>query len=287
MSQTSNLLHNEPLRKLVSEMQTLPSLPSIYRELMQILQTDDASADQAARIISKDVGMVTKILQVVNSPLYGLRGKISNPSHAVVLLGLSTIRSLVLSRNVFAQFDQSKLPFFSLEVLWQHGMATAVHARAIAKDEAAEQTLTEDTFTAGLLHDVGTLVLATNLPDQYTELLALMQERDISEWDAERIIFGATHAEVGGYLLGQWSLNQAIVDAVAYHHEPSCAPAPASLALAALHVANAVEEETQATAMGTTCAPMDLDYLGACGLIDRLPLWQAICRDEALSRTGC
>ncbi|TAJ07220.1 MAG: HDOD domain-containing protein [Nitrospirae bacterium] len=286
MNQTSDLLTNTSLRKLIGDMQTLPSLPSLYRELMNILQADDASVEKAARIIAKDVGMVTKILQVVNSPFYGLRGKVSNPSQAVTLLGLNTIKSLVLSRKVFSQFDQSKIPFFSLEVLWQHGMTTGVHARAIAKEEAVEQAMTEDAFTAGMLHDVGTLVLASNLPDQYTEMLALMQEQGLSEWDAERRLFGATHAEVGGFLLGQWSLSQTIVDTVAYHHEPSHCPTPSSIVLASVHVANATEEETQASAIGEPVHPMDLTYLTDCGFADRLPLWQALCRDESLSKAG-
>lgn len=284
MDRTSELMTSKPLQKLVSEMQTLPSLPSLYRELMDILHSDRASVEQATQIIAKDVGMVTKILQVVNSPFYGLRGKVSSPAHAVALLGLNTIRSLVLSRNVFTQFDQSKLPFFSLEVLWQHGMITSVHARNIAREDGAEGALTEDTFTAGLLHDVGSLVLAINLPDQYTDMLAIMQDRGIAEWHAEREIFGATHAEVGGYLLAQWSLSQTIVDTVAYHHEPSGCPAPHSLALAAVHVANAMEEEMQASAIGEPVHPMDVDYLTECGFADRLPLWQAICRDEMAGR---
>jgi HD-like signal output (HDOD) protein len=286
MDQTSDLLTPEPLRKLLANMQTLPSLPSVYRELMDILHADNASVEQAARIIAKDVGMVTKVLQVVNSPLYGLRGRVSNPTQAVALLGLNSLKSLALSTKVFAQFDQKKLPFFSLESLWQHGMTTAIHARAIAKEEAAEQAMAEDAFTAGLLHDVGTLVLASNLPHQYRDMLAIMQDQGLSEWVAEREVFGATHADVGGYLLGQWSLSQTIVDAVAYHHEPSCCPASYSIALAAVHVANAAEEEAQAMDMGEPVHLMDLDYLAGCGLDDRLPLWQALCRGESVSRAG-
>ncbi|MFM8551915.1 MAG: HDOD domain-containing protein [Nitrospiraceae bacterium] len=285
MSQPSDLKVSASLQQLISEMQTLPSLPSLYRELIDIMHSEDVSVDRAARIIAKDMGMVTKILQVVNSPFYGLRMKVSSPAQAVALLGLTTIKSLVLSRNVFAQFDQSKLPFFSLEVLWQHGMTVGVHARDIIRQEGAEQGLVDDAFTAGMLHDVGTLVLATNMPDQYTETLAIMRDRGLSEWGAEREVFGATHAEVGGYLLGKWNLSPIVVDAVAYHHEPSLCSGSNAAAVAAVHVANTVEEEEQATAMGETPPPMDIGYLTGCGLADRLPLWQALCRGEAISRT--
>jgi HD-like signal output (HDOD) protein len=165
-------------------------------------------------------------------------------------------------------------------------MVTGAHARDIARQEGVEQALVDDAFTAGMLHDVGTLVLATNLPDQYTDMLAAMQERGLSEWDAERAVFGATHAEVGGYLLDKWNLGRMVVDAVAYHHEPARCANPNALALAAVHVANVVEEEGQATAMGETAPPMDLDYLTGCGLADRIPLWQALCRNESLNRTA-
>jgi len=275
-----NLLADEALRKLVSGMQTLPSLPTLYQDLMKLLYSDEASIDQVARIISKDMGMVTKILQVVNSPYYGLRGHVSNPTQAVALLGFNNIKSLVLTTKVFAQFDQARLPFFSLDTLWQHGMVTGSHARAIAKEEGVGPILIEDTFTAGLLHDVGILIIATNLPERYTEMLALMQDQHLTECAAERELFGATHAEVGGCLLGIWGLSDAIVEAVAFHHDPSRCVTPGFSALAAVHVANVTEETQQALAIGDPPVGVDMDYLAACGLADRLPLWQALCHTE-------
>lgn len=275
-------LSDPSLHKLVDGMQTLPSLPTLYRELVDVLNSDDTTIDRIAQIIAKDIAMVTKVLQVINSPFYGLRARVSNPTQAVALLGLNTIKSLTLSTKVFAQFDQARLPFFSLDVLWQHGLTTANHARAIAKEERAEQALMEDCFTAGMLHDVGTLVLASNLPDQYTEMLAIMQDRGVTEWDAEQEIYGATHAEVGGFLLSKWGLSERIVEAVAFHHSPQRGARPEFSALAAVHVANAMEEEAQAVALGIPAVGPDLDYLAACEMTDRLPLWQALCRDETV-----
>lgn len=275
-----DLLADPSLRKLLDGMQTLPSLPTLYQELVKVLNSEDASIDRVAKIIAKDIAMVTKVLQVINSPFYGLRARVSNPAQAVALLGLNAIKSLTLSTKVFAQFDQARLPFFSLDVLWQHGLTTANHARALAKEEHAEQALLEDCFTAGMLHDVGTLVLASNLPERYTEMLALMQEREMPEWEAEQQIYGATHAEVGGFLLSKWGLSEEIVEAVAFHHSPQRSVRPEFSALAAVHVANAMEEEAQATSLGIASVGPDLDYLAACELADRLPLWQGLCRNE-------
>ena len=273
-----DLLRNEVLLKLVSGMHTLPSLPTLYREVMQELQSPDASIEKIGQIISKDPGMLTKMLQVVNSPLYGLPRRISSATQAVALLGLETIKSLVLSMKVFSQFESSAQTFFSLDILWNHGMITGRYARMIAKQQGTTAcNMEEDAFTAGLLHDVGLLVLATNAPDQYTETLALMNQ-GIAEWDAERQVLGATHAEVGGYLLGTWGLSDSIVEAVAFHHDPGRSIGHTFSPLAAVHIANVLEE--QATGMEGPSIVADMDYLRVCGLDPNMSKWETLCRGE-------
>lgn len=273
------LLRNEVLLKLVSGMHTLPSLPTLYREVMQELQSPDASIEKIGQIISKDPGMLTKMLQVVNSPFYGLPRRISSATQAVALLGLETIKSLVLSMKVFSQFESSAQTFFSLDILWNHGMITGRYARMIAKGQGAETRDMEDAFTAGLLHDVGLLVLATNVPDQYTETLALMNQ-GIAEWEAERQVLGATHAEVGGYMLGTWGLSDPIVEAVAFHHDPGRSTGHTFSPLAAVHIANVLEEQEQAAGMDGPSIVADTDYLRACGLDPDMSKWEALCRGE-------
>jgi HD-like signal output (HDOD) protein len=273
------LLHNEVLLKLVSGMHTLPSLPTLYREVMQELQSPDASIEKIGQIISKDLGMLTKMLQVVNSPFYGLPRRISSATQAVALLGLETIKSLVLSMKVFSQFESSAQTFFSLDILWNHGMITGRYARMIAKGQATETRDMEDAFTAGLLHDVGLLVLATNVPDQYTETLALMNQ-GIAESEAERQVLGATHAEVGGYLLGTWGLSDPIVEAVAFHHDPGRSAGHTFSPLAAVHIANVLEEQEQAAGMDGPSVVADTHYLHACRLDPDMSKWEALCRGE-------
>ena len=273
------LLRNEVLLKLVSGMQTLPSLPTLYREVMQELQSPDASIEKIGQIISKDLGMLTKMLQVVNSPFYGLPRRISSATQAVALLGLETIKSLVLSMKVFSQFESSAQTFFSLDILWNHGMITGRYARMIAKGQGTETRDMEDAFIAGLLHDVGLLVLATNVPDQYTETLALMNQGR-AESEAERQVLGATHAEVGGYLLGTWGLSDPIVEAVAFHHDPGRSAGHAFSPLAAVYIANVLEEQEQAAGMDRPSVVADTNYLRACGLDPDLSKWETLCRGE-------
>ncbi|MBM4124792.1 MAG: HDOD domain-containing protein [Nitrospira sp.] len=279
-------LANDSLRQLVDGIDTLPSLPGLYRELQEELQSPEPSIQKITRIISKDMGMVTNILQLINSYFFGLLTPVSSPAQAVSLLGLDRVKALVLSMQVFAQFKEYRHPFISLDVLWRHGLVIGSYARAIAQEEKAPQDLIDDAFTAGLLHDVGILVLATNLSDQYTDALALMQNRRVTEWEAECETMGASHADVGGYLLGTWGLSDAIVEAVAFHHDPMRSVSQPFSPLAAVHVANALEEKDLAVVMGAGYTHIDEDYLAACGLGNRLSAWQTVYQEVAHSRSS-
>lgn len=272
------VLANPALRTLVSEIKSLPSLPSIYQDLMQEMQSPQASLKKASRIVAKDLGMVTKILQLVNSAFFGLRTHVSDPEQAVALLGFETIKSLVLSSQVFAQFDQARLPGFSLEALWRHAMLTAACARRIATESGASQPVSDEAFTAALLHDVGVLVLAANKPNEYARVLELMRGGQMPDWAAERDIFGADHAHVGAYLLGIWGLGDGIVEAVAFHQHPGDYKASGFQAVTAVHVANAFAE-AQASADGGTRDVLSLDqtYLSRENLLASIPHWRELC----------
>ncbi len=272
------VLANPALRTLVSEIKALPSLPSIYQDLMQEMQAPQASLKKASRIVAKDLGMVTKILQLVNSAFFGLRTHVSDPEQAVALLGFDTIKSLVLSSQVFAQFDQTRLPSFSLEALWRHAMLTGTCARRIAKDAGASQQVMDETYTAALLHDVGVLVLVANKPDEYAQVLELVRSKNIPDWAAEREIFGADHAHVGAYLLGIWGLGDGIVEAVAFHQHPGDYQGSGFRAVTAVHVGNAMAETQMQTSAGTgELVGLDQDYLTRENLLSAVPRWRELC----------
>jgi HD-like signal output (HDOD) protein/ActR/RegA family two-component response regulator len=270
------VLGNPALRSLVSEIKTLPSLPSIYQDLMQEMQAPQASLKKAARIVAKDLGMVTKILQLVNSAFFGLRTHVSDPEQAVALLGFDTIKSLVLSSQVFAQFDQAELPAFSLDELWRHAMLTGTFTRRIAKEEGACQQAVDEAFTAALLHDVGVLVLAAHRPSEYARVLDLVRTTSVSDWSAERQVFGADHAHVGAYLLGIWGLSDGIVETVAFHHHPGDYVATGFGAITAVHVANAIAEaQGNADCMGEV--GVDKVYVERENFSLRLSRWRELC----------
>lgn len=273
-------LSNTALQQLVSTIKALPSIPTIYQELDAAMQSPHASINTAATIIAKDMAMLSKILQVVNSAYFGLRRTISSPAHALSLLGLDRVRGLVLTVKLFEQCTQTGPLPVSLEQLWKHGLTTAVGARAIAKSEGAGSLVIENAFMAGLLHDIGLLILSTNFPDRYREVFRLIKGNSRSVLQAEREVFGATHADVGAYLLGIWGLHEVIVETVAFHHGPLPTHQNHSSVLAAVHVANALDEEDDRAATGGVASEISNEYLSACHLDDRIPAWRETYRQS-------
>lgn len=273
-----DLLADDSVKGLVSQMQTLPSLPSLYAELMEELLSEEASIRNVGKIISKDVGMSAKILQIVNSAFFGRCRHVSSPMQAASLLGLETIRALVVSVHVFSQFSPGKLAHLFLDRLWKHSMAAAAHAAAIASEEDQEQDTIDDSFIGGLLHDTGKVVLAANFPKLYGDIPAVANERKISVWEVEREVFRATHCEVGAYLMGLWGLPDQIVEALAFHHCPHKCPGRNFSPLTAVHVGDVLEQEDRAD-VGETVSQVDVDYLRELGVADRLDVWRKVCRE--------
>lgn len=270
------MLADESLRALVSHIDTLPSLPALYVEIMQELEKEYASIKTIGDIISRDIGMTAKVLQLVNSAFFGLRRHIASPAEAAELLGLETIKVLVLSVEIFSQLDQNKVRGFSVESLWDHSLTTGTYARTIAVEEKSKQVLVEEAFMAGVLHDAGKLVLAAHLPDRYQQVLTLARENGCAMREAERQVLSVTHAEAGGYLLALWGLPHDITEAIFFHHEPSRQQVREFGCLTAVHVANIMAHEVRES---KDAGGLDLAYLNELRLEDRLPHWQARCRE--------
>ena len=275
-----DLLGNEQLKQLATRIKTLPSLPALHQQLTEEFQKEDPSLERVSEIISRDIGMTTKILQLVNSAFFGLPQPISNPAEAVMYLGQNTIRSLVLSLQVFSQFDQRVNKEFSLDALANHCWMTGVLARRIAREERKDSKVLDQCFLAGLLHDVGRLILATGLPQEYTEVLRTAKSQGVPSWQVERERFGATHADVGAYLLGLWGLPNPIIEAVAMHHCPSLCVIREFSPVIAVHVADGFLHEREGANFESPNNSMDLDHLAAIGLAGRVETWRAACQGE-------
>jgi len=213
-----DLLSNEALKTLVSGLRSIPSLPAIYNDLTAALSSGEASGAQIERIISKDVSMAAKILQLANSAFIGASGRVSNLTHAISLIGTENVRTLALSVHVFSQFDQNSEVAGYLSALWNHSVETAALAKKIAGSENCSKSVLEESFTAALLHDVGKVVLLAEMPRQYRSLLLERNSKPIVSLEAEQL--GSTHPQLGAYLMSIWGLPVPLVRALAFHHCP-------------------------------------------------------------------
>ncbi len=267
------IVSNEKLRRLVTGLGSLPTLPSVYTEINKKLSDPNASLRQIGDIIAKDPAMTAKTLQLVNSAFFGLGRKVTNPADAATMLGIDTLKTLVLSIGIFSQFKDVKpfAPGFTLESLWEHSLSVANLARRIAEAESEDRTLQEESLLAGLLHRLGIVVLAVNFPDQYREVVETSSRNQTHLFIAEREQFGVTHSEVCAYLLGLWGFSDAVVEAVAFIHQPERAPTQDISPLILVHVANAMVSSEWKESRGCT---LNLDYLQQIRLAGRLEAWR-------------
>jgi len=266
-----NLLTDENLRRLVSQLPTVPSLPMLYCELIDELNKTEPSTRKVGEIVKKDIGMTVKILQIVNSAFFGSRRRISDSREAVEFLGLDTISSLTLGLGVISQFESHISGAFFADI-WAHSISVGVLANKIAAGENRETA--NDAFTAGLLHNIGKVVLAVNLPQQYNSVKEIMQRENLSRAEAERQVFEATHSEVGAYLLGLWGLPSQVVQAVAFHNTPGEANTDSFTALTAVYAANVIQHFTASKNSNMEMPDFDLEYLSNLGLLEKIPVWQ-------------
>jgi putative nucleotidyltransferase with HDIG domain len=230
------LLQNEHIRASIGGIESLPTVPSVYRALSEALLSERASPEQIAQIVEKDVGIGAKVLQLVNSAFFGLPRKTTSLLQAVRFLGLSTIRSLVLSHSVFEQLGQGN------PALAERGHEHALHCARIARLLLNGGPEAELAFTAGLLHDVGSLVLACRMPQEYAEICEQAEVTGVPIHNVESERLGVSHAQVGAYLLGLWGLPHEVLDIVAFHHAPCVTSLPRDAA-SAVHLAEAISLE--------------------------------------------
>jgi HD-like signal output (HDOD) protein/CheY-like chemotaxis protein len=274
-----DLLGNERLKQLTTRIKNLPILPALQNQLTAELRKDSPSIDHIGEIISRDIGMTAKILQLVNSAFFGLAQPISNATEAVQYLGMNTVRSLALSVGVFSQYDQKLCKSFSLDVLAKHSWMTGVLARQLAQLERKDSKMLEQCFLAGLLHDIGQLVLAFGLHEEYSEIIAKSAKESLPVWQVEQQILGASHSDVGAYLLALWGLPNPIIEAVALHHEPAHCVAPEFSPGIAVHVADVFAHEFSGTNTELPPPRLDTDYLTRLGFGERIATWRASCQE--------
>jgi putative nucleotidyltransferase with HDIG domain len=274
--QLRDILRNEELKKSIARINNLPSLPSLYQQIISELQSTRVSVKRVADLIAQDVTMTAKILQLVNSAFLSLPQKIINPHQAVVLLGIDIIKGLVLHVHIFSSFKLNpRIKNFSIEALSEHSLLVAKLAREIVFAETNVRSMEDYALVAGLLHDIGKLVLLGE-PDRYNQVMAHCQSRSCNHYQGEYEVLGASHAEIGAYLLDLWGIPEPVVRAIAFHHNPSKSMEPNFSALTAVHAANALINRKKHD--GDQYPGLDLFYLLSIRKKEELSKWEEIYR---------
>jgi len=231
------LLGQESLRKVVGRIGKLPAMPKTYGLLQAALAQPTVTAAQIGDIVNADAAIASKVLQITNSAFFRLRKPMVRIKDAVTYLGFATVRNLVLSAEIFSQWQAPKgLSDVDPERLQTHAQCAAAACKALAGARASP----DDAWLAGLLHDIGYWILVQECPKDLASALELAHAEGLPLLECERRITGATHAEIGAYLLGLWGLPYAIVEAVALHHTPTAVSAHGYDLVGALAVSHAM-----------------------------------------------
>ncbi|WLI88365.1 HDOD domain-containing protein [Massilia sp. R2A-15] len=223
------------LDDVVARLEDLPSLPAVVMELLSAIDQEDVDISVLAKKVSHDQALTAKTLRLANSSAYGLQVKVTTIQQALTFLGFQTTRNLITAAAVTGCFAQGQCAGFNDKAFWRHSIGTAACARVLARRMRFNP---DYAFTAGLLHDIGRLVLVSTYPERYAEAIAWRAERDCELLDAERAVLGVDHVAAGVALAGHWNFSDTMKQAIGQHHDPE-APGAGFLATI-IHVANAI-----------------------------------------------
>jgi putative nucleotidyltransferase with HDIG domain len=216
----------EDVDALVRDVKDLPPMPAVIMRAMEAVQNPDVPIMTLQRLISQDQALSAKILKIVNSAMYSLRCEVSTVSHAVSVLGVNTVKAVVMAASVEWIFHTAK--DLGQKLMAEHSWGTALAARAIARRIRYENV--EEALIAGLMHDIGKPVMMKNLRDRYETILGEVYANRADFHGQEMAIFGFSHAHVGSLLARRWNFPPQLVQTVLYHHAPEAAPEYAQLA---------------------------------------------------------
>lgn len=246
-------------RQLVAETSDLASLPEVAARVIGLAEDPRSTAAQFAAVISRDTNLAARLLRVANSSYYSMSGRIDTIPRAVTVIGSRQVRDLTLGLSAIRVFQGIPIEVISMDDFWSHSLYTALIARRLAG--ASSKALEDTAFVAGLLHDVGQLLLVLRVPDLARKSLWLATEgpEDLTLADAERQVLGFDHGDVGLELARKWNLPEVLRECIAHHHEPGRASIAHAGAVAIVHVANSLaylaETDSLEPSMGPAIAP--------------------------------
>ena len=206
------------IRKTIENVSNIPTLPIVIEKITRLLQNPSTSAEEIGKAITTDQALASKVLKLVNSAFYGFPGKISTITHAVVILGFSTVKNVVLTASIFDAFSKrvSLSQNFDLQKFWLHSIACGAASQCIARHIG--YAAKEECFIAGLIHDVGKIIMCYYLPDEFETVVTDRIRKDCLFYESEKEVLHITHQELGGIIAERWNLPAALQSAVKNHH---------------------------------------------------------------------
>lgn len=203
----------------LANFKNLPSIPKVLFEVTKLLNSPSATTLKLAELISKDPGLTTKILTVANSPLYGIKRKVSSIEFAIIVLGQQEIKDVVTAISLADSFKITASPNFDPIEFWVHSMVTGSAAKNISQNLGF--SFGSDAFVAGILHDMGILVIYNFMSKEFDQIASCAKEKGTPILEAEKEILGLTHQEIGKFLAEKWNLPTQLCDTLNFHHNPS------------------------------------------------------------------
>ena len=258
------------LKQRLERLHEIPTLPHIVTKVVSISNRSDTSAADLGRIIEKDQTLAAKVLRLANSPFYGFPKRIYSVSHAVVVLGLNAVKGLTLGATAFDMMKAS-----GMEHLWRHSLGVAMMTTVLAPRAGLRNP--EEVFVAGLLHDLGQVIISEKLSDQAAQIEQDFREHDCFRSEVEQEALGLTHADVAGWVADMWNLPTLLKDPMMFHHRPTLALA-APLHAAIVHVADILVKAMGCGVTGNNLVPapspeawklVRLDEKGLAACIDK------------------
>lgn len=210
-------MQKKSIDKLFSGLKDIPTLPSIALRINKILKNDYISTREIGSEIEKDPSLTSKVLKFANSSYYGLSYNVNTVTRAITVLGINTIRNIAITTSVFEIFNSKKRFPFDIIGLWYHSLGCAIASKALIS--RADHLLEEEAFICGILHDIGKVIIALNMPDLMEDVLSGIRKGK-SQSDAEIDVIGYTHSDVGALLSEKWHLPEELGEAIRFHHRP-------------------------------------------------------------------
>ncbi|BCB96656.1 histidine kinase [Dissulfurispira thermophila] len=200
------------LRSQIEKIDTLPTIPSILKKLLGVIENPKISLNEIGTFISNDPVLTSRVLKVVNSPIYGFPGRISSVNQALILLGLNVVKGMLLGVSVFEAMQKTMVG------LWEHSLGCAVAARIIAKKKDLKEP--EEVSVAALLHDIGKVVLGLKFSEEYKKIISDAETKSVFIFDAEKNFFSINHADAGAWIAQKWNFPRSLIEVIEYHHKP-------------------------------------------------------------------